>query len=127
MCHPNLGPNRRCRIYRSLPVQSWQCGLAIYGLVWRVSGGQSQAIGKGTEGTDGNPRQPAKTRAAIRQLLEDEKIQLVPDCKAGHLVAEFGLNRFALPRAARASRDLGSGGAITNDGLPEIPLRRKTS
>jgi site-specific DNA recombinase len=78
------------------------------------------------EGTDGNPRAAAKARAAIRQLLEDEKIRLVPDYEAGHLVAEFGLHRFALLRAAGASRDLGSGGRISHTPTRSRGLRINT-
>jgi hypothetical protein len=79
-----------------------------------------------TEGTNGNPRAAAKARAAIRQLLEDEKIRLVPDYNAGHLVAEFGLHRFALLRAAGGSRELGSGGRIWHTPTRASGLRINT-
>jgi site-specific DNA recombinase len=66
-------------------------------------------------GLEGNPRETAQARAVIRQLVGG-KIWLAPDAAAGHLVAEFGLNRVALLRAAGAlsprKDQVGSGGRI---------------
>lgn len=63
------------------------------------------------EGPAGDARAAARARAAVKQLVGGE-IKLLPDRKAGHLVASFNMNRLPLVRAAGGVGSVGSGGRI---------------
>ena len=63
------------------------------------------------DGLAGDVRAAARARAAVRQLVGG-KIKLLPDRKAGHLVASFNLNRLPLLKAAGGIGSSGSGGRI---------------
>src|SRR5258708_21770871 len=71
------------------------------------------------DGLTGQPREAAKARAALKQLVGGH-IRFMPDRKAGHLNASFGLNRLPLFKAAGGVvGSSGSGGTFRH--TPTFP------